>query len=173
MGELRLGLVGCGRLAERGYAPALARAAGVRLAAVADPVRTRCEAVGPGVPAFPSAGELLDARAADVLVLATPAASHLPDSRLAAAAGVPTLVEKPPAPTLQETTELAALDPPPWLALGLRTALGERFRGSPLVPSLALQLEAFARAARGEPERDLAKAVDGVRVMRTLECVTS
>jgi myo-inositol 2-dehydrogenase / D-chiro-inositol 1-dehydrogenase len=287
--ELRLGLVGCGRLAERGYVPAAARAVGVRLAAVADPVSARCAAVAPGVPSFPSAAELLAARAADLLVLATPPTSHLPDARLAASAGVPTLVEKPPAPTLHETAELAALDRPPWLAFnrrfdpalrplrelarrpgvldlrlvlhtrpgswrahevdlpvaldlgphavdlafwlsgaepdsvtgsvdgtrmtarielaggrgvahvscnanrpyrervtleaeaivlevsrgGLLTALADRFRGSPLVPSLVLQLEAFARAARGEQEPDLATAIDGVRVMGALECVTS
>jgi len=38
---LRLGLVGCGRLAELGYAPAAAAARGVEIVAVADPDRDR------------------------------------------------------------------------------------------------------------------------------------
>jgi predicted dehydrogenase len=281
---LRIGLIGCGRLAERGYVPALERAAGVELAAVADPVPARCATAAPGVRAFPGAAELLSARAADALVLATPAEAHLADARVAAAAGVPTLIEKPPASTLAETLELARLDPAPHFAFNrrfvpelarLRSALAgpgrvelalemstrsrswrsyvaaedvllnlgphlvdlarwlsgaeitsvsaavtdasasldveladgggraridcsegpyrERLtspagryatggplnalrlmlagasREHPLVPSLALQLAAFARALRGESEPDLARVHDGVAVMATLE----
>jgi hypothetical protein len=275
--EIRLGLIGCGVLAERGYLPALRRAQGVRLAAVADPVAKRCAHVAPDVPAFASAAELLGARAADVLVLATPSRMHLADARLAAGAGVRVLVEKPPAPTVRDTEALAALTPLPcvgfnrrfepelaelraaahaapsldirlllerrrgsWpshesadpLALDLGPHLvdlafwlsgaeaervtgssdGERmtmeiefrdgrgrarvecgdgrryrelvavrgigsarrgglrstFRESPLVPSLVRQLEAFARG-----HAQVATAVDGLRVMRALECVTS
>ena len=43
---LRLGLIGCGRLAELGYAPAIARLGEVELVAVADPDRERRDAVG-------------------------------------------------------------------------------------------------------------------------------
>jgi predicted dehydrogenase len=284
--ELRLGLVGCGRLAERGYVPAARLAQGVRLSAVADPVPERCAHAAPGVPHYRSAAELIDARAADLLVLATPARAHLPDARLAAKAGIPTLVEKPPAPTAREAAELAALDPQPWIGFnrrfepalralrqaaqdlawvdlsfllrarksswrsfevdddvvlnlgphvvdlafwisqaepervaarvdgqrvvfeigfgargaariecvgnrpylervelragngpvttyergGLRQGFLAVLRGSesPLVPSLARQLESLARAVRGSTERDLATASDGVRVMQTL-----
>ena len=284
MAQLRVGLVGCGRIAERGYAPALARVEGLRLAAVADPVAERCARVAPGVPSFRSAGSLLAAAAADVLVLATPADSHLADARLAAEAGIPVLVEKPPAATEEEAAELAAIDPSPWigfnrrfepglarlrdvgrhtsrleLSLDLRARrrswrayevdddvllnlgphlvdlalwisgedaevvsaylsadaaafelrLGEQGKAliacgegafrerlevraddtsaryergglvdaaralllraeSPLVPSLAAQLEAFGRAVRGAAEPDLATAADGLRVMGAL-----
>jgi predicted dehydrogenase len=108
---LRIGLIGCGRLAERGYVPALERAEGVELAAVADPVAGRCAGAAPGVPAFTSAAELLSAGAADGLVLATPAGVHLADAREAAAAGLPTLIEKPPTTTLDEALELERLAP--------------------------------------------------------------
>jgi predicted dehydrogenase len=282
--ELRLGLVGCGLIAERGYVPALSRARGVGLAAVADPVAERCAHIAPGVPAFASAAELMDAGVADALVLATPARAHLADAVVAAAAGVPVLVEKPPAPTADEAEELARLAPTPfigfnrrfepelrelraaaaaaasvdislvlrrrrsswpshegtdpvaldlgphvvdlafWLSgaeadrvsghadesrLSLRIefadgrgtatiecALGPSYRElvrvrglgsftrggllaafgsreSPLVGSLTRQLEAFARAIRGEGVPELATATDGLRVMRALECVTS
>lgn len=284
--ELRLGLIGCGRLAERGYVPAAGRARGLRLAAVADPVLERCRATAPGVARFSNAAELLASRSVDVLVLASPASAHLPDARLAAEAGVPTLVEKPPAETARQASELAALDPSPWIGFNrrfepavrdlrarardassvelwlvvrtrrsswrpyetddeilldlgthlvdlalwlsggqpagvearvatrrasLRLELAddrgwariecvgnrpyrERFEvrvagravaryerggirsfllgartGSPLVPSLVNQLEAFARAARGGTEPDLATAEDGLAVMQILE----
>jgi predicted dehydrogenase len=141
--ELRLGLIGCGRLAERGYVPAARLAQGIRLAAVADPVRTRCAQTAPSVPSYSSAAELIDARVADVLVLATPAHAHVPDARLAAQAGIPTLVEKPPAPTAHEAVELAGLDPPPWIGFNRRfdpgvTLLRRRLREAvPLELSLA------------------------------------
>jgi len=283
--EVRLGLIGCGLLAERGYGPAFRRAHGVQLAAVADPVRERCTAVAPGIPAFATAEQLLAAGAADALVLATPAAAHVEDARHASAARVPVLIEKPPAPTAGEAELLTALEPAPFIGFNrrfepelraLRTAvatardvelllvlhrrrsswrsyeradpvaldlgphlvdlalwlsgseparvsgrataeelhmeielagggvahiecaLGRRYRErvdarglgaftrggvrsawaarreSPLVASLALQLEAFARAVRGDGhDPDLATAADGLRVMRALECVTS
>jgi predicted dehydrogenase len=287
--NVRLGLIGCGLLAERGYAPAMRRARGVVLTAVADRVRERCVAVAPGVPAFATAADLVAANAVDALVLATPVAAHVADARLAAAAGLPALIEKPPAPTLGDAELLVALDPMPsvgfnrrfepelrrlrdmargldavdieltlqrrrrswpshessdpvaldlgphlvdlalWLtgaepaqvhgrssddeltieieladargrariscALGrryrehvavrgrqgsaafsrggIRSALAAR-RESPLITSLALQLEAFAAAVRGDGcDPDLATAVDGARVMRILQCVTS
>jgi len=118
--DLRLGLVGCGRLAERGWLPAVARTAGVRLAAVADPVRSRCERLAPGIPAYESAAELIAAGAADALVLATPASAHLADARLAANAGLAVLVEKPPAADAAEAEALAGLQPPPWIGFNRR-----------------------------------------------------
>ncbi|MFL5950533.1 MAG: Gfo/Idh/MocA family protein [Gaiellaceae bacterium] len=286
MADVRLGLIGCGLLAERGYVPAAQRAQGVRLAAVADTVAERCATAAPGVPAFSSAAELLAAGAADALVLATPASTHVADARRAAAAGVAALIEKPPAPSAIEAEALMALSPAPYIGFnrrfepalrelrdkaaragqvrlqlllhrrraswpsyesadpvaldlgphlvdlafwltggeaarvrgqagvdkleleieladgrgtahvecalgpryrervdvggvgsfrrgGLRSALAAR-RESPLVASLALQLESFARAARGDcVDADLATCADGVRVMRALECVTS
>ncbi|HVH23651.1 MAG TPA: Gfo/Idh/MocA family oxidoreductase [Pseudonocardia sp.] len=121
-GELRIGLVGGGRLAELGYLPALHAAHGVRLAAVAelDPGRRDRMAGLAGVPAHPDAAALLAAETVDALVIATPAAAHLADARLGAAAGLPTLVEKPPAVDLAEARELAALTPAPWIGFNRR-----------------------------------------------------
>ncbi len=115
-----MGLVGCGRLAERAYVHAVQRAEGVRLTAVADPVAARCERVAPGVRHFASAADLLAARAADILVLATPADAHVEDARRASEVGMPTLVEKPPARNGDEAAMLAALDPPPWIGFNRR-----------------------------------------------------
>ena len=43
--ELRVGLVGCGRIAERGYVPALVAGAGPEALVVATPPWTRATAV--------------------------------------------------------------------------------------------------------------------------------
>ncbi len=121
--DLRIGLVGCGRLAEVGYIPALRAAGGVRLVGLAevDPTRrTRVAALAGGVPEFPDAAALRGAVPVDGLVLATPAAAHLADARTAAAAGVAVLVEKPPAADRHQAAELAALDPAPWIGFNRR-----------------------------------------------------
>ena len=117
---LRLGLVGCGRIASAGYLPALERAPSWRLAAVADPDPVRRGAVGASVPGFPGLEELLAAGVVDAVVVASPPARHLADATLASAAGVPALVEKPPGLDLAEARALARLDPPPWLGLNRR-----------------------------------------------------
>lgn len=118
--ELRVGLVGCGRVAERGHVPALRRAKGLRLAAVADPELSRCAKLAPELPRYESAADLIADGAVDALVLATPAAAHLADARLAAEAGLPALVEKPPAATAEEAAAMAALDPAPWIGFNRR-----------------------------------------------------
>ena len=145
-GELRIGLIGGGRLAELGYLPALRAAHGVRLVALAelDPERReRMAALAGLATAYPNAAGLLAAEPVDALVIATPAGAHLPDARLAAAAGLPTLVEKPPAADLAAATELAGLVPTPRIGFnrrfvepvaGLRAAI-------PVGAEIGLQLE--------------------------------
>jgi predicted dehydrogenase len=127
---LRLGLVGCGRLAELGYLPALDLVGAVRLVAVADPDRIRRERVaghaGPGVRALRDAEALLAAVPVDALVLASPTAAHVADAAAAAEAGVTVLVEKPPAPDADGAAGLAALTPTPWVAFNRRFDPGAR-----------------------------------------------
>jgi predicted dehydrogenase len=72
------------------------------------------------VPSFGSAEELVAAGGVDAVVLASPAAAHLTDARVATAAGLPVLVEKPPAPDLGGAVELAALEPAPWIGFNRR-----------------------------------------------------
>lgn len=121
MSARAIGLVGCGRLAQVGYLPALRAAEGLRLVAVADPAPPRrAEVAGQRVPAFATAAELLEATAVDGLVLATPASAHLADARRAAAVGVTALVEKPPAPDAADAAALAALTPAPRVGFNRR-----------------------------------------------------
>lgn len=152
-----IGLVGCGRIAERGYVRALEQARGIRLAAVADPVASRCANAAPGVPAFRSAAELVAAAAVDALVLATPAPAHLADARIASAAGLSVLIEKPPASTLQEARALAALTPAPWMAFNRRfePALARLRATIPPHDPLELELDLRSRRRSWRPyERD-------------------
>lgn len=125
MTDLAVGLVGCGRLAEEGYVPALRAASGLRLVAVADPdPERRARVAGQAGEAHPVAA-LHDAAAViahgvDALVLATPVTAHLADARLAAGAGVPALVEKPPAADTAGAVELARLRPAPHVGFNRR-----------------------------------------------------
>lgn len=114
---VRVGLVGCGRLAEAGYLPAFAATEHARLVAVADPDAARRDHVAGlaglagAVLAFPDARSLLDAVDLDAVVIASPARHHVDDAALAVAAGAAVLVEKPPAPDLDGAARLAALGP--------------------------------------------------------------
>jgi predicted dehydrogenase len=53
-------------------------------------------------------------------VIATPPGSHVAAAKAAAAAGLPSLVEKPPATDDAQARLLAALDPAPWIGFNRR-----------------------------------------------------
>jgi predicted dehydrogenase len=125
---VRIGVVGCGRLVERGYVPAARRAADVELAAVADPIAERCRQVAPDIKAFESVEALLAGCDVDAIVIATPPEAHLAPARVATSAGVPTLVEKPPAAGVDDALALAALPSPPWIGFNRRFLPGLRER---------------------------------------------
>lgn len=159
---MRLGIAGCGRIAERGYVPAALAAGGVTIAGFADPDRVRLQQCAaqweresgeePGT--FANAYELLRAVPIDLLVVAAPATHHLALAEEAAAAGVCALVEKPPAPDLATAEKLAALDPAPFLAFNRRFLHGHELRDAiPAEGWLELDLELrFRRDAWGAHE---------------------
>jgi myo-inositol 2-dehydrogenase/D-chiro-inositol 1-dehydrogenase len=93
---------------------------GVRLTALADPEPSRCPSGDPAVHIHPSAAVLIEAGGIDAVILATPASTRVADSGRAAAAGLPCLVEKPPAPDLRGALELAALERSPWVGFNRR-----------------------------------------------------
>jgi predicted dehydrogenase len=154
---MRLGVAGCGRIAERGYIPAALGAEGITIAGLADPDagrRGKCAELWAGggagkAPAFAGAAELLAAVPIDLLVVAAPAARHVALAEEAARAGVRSLVEKPPAPDLDEAQRLAALDPQPFVAFNRRFLQGHELRGA--VPAEGwLELDLELRFRRGE-----------------------
>jgi predicted dehydrogenase len=135
---MRIGIAGCGRIAERGYVPAALGVDGVEIAGLADPDEGRrrqslelCTRDGGEVAAFASVEELLRSTPLDLLVVAAPAAHHHALAEEAAATGVRSLVEKPPAPDLAEARALAELDPQPLLAFNRRF-----LQGAELLPAI-------------------------------------
>jgi predicted dehydrogenase len=172
---LRLGIAGCGRIVERGYVPAALAGSAVTVAAFADPDRERldhCRELwargGEEAAGFARVASLLEAEPIDLLVVAAPAERHLPLAEEAAAVGVPSLVEKPPAPDLAGAERLAALDPQPFLAFNRRFLQGNELRGAiPAAGWLQLDLELrFRRDAWGAHQaRDEALLDAGIHLI--------
>jgi predicted dehydrogenase len=102
---LRAGLVGLGRMG-RHHARILRRLDGVTLAAAADPAGDPYRAAD-GIPVLNGIDELL-AAGIDYAVLACPTSLHEQLGARLAAAGMPTLIEKPLAPGAAGARRLAA-----------------------------------------------------------------
>ena len=140
---LRLGIVGCGRIAERGYLPALRGLPGIRLAAVADsdPARAAGFPAG-GASRFAAVGPMLAAGEVEALLIATPAGDHVASASIAAEAGVPCLIEKPPAPDLAGALCIARLDPLSAIGFNRRFLQGRELAATvPAEGWLELELE--------------------------------
>lgn len=109
---LRLGLIGCGRAAERLWIPAFRALPEARLTAVVDPRAERRALIareGSAERALERADELFAAGEVDAVVVATPPETHSAIARLGLEAGVPLLVEKPLATTVADAAAVAAL----------------------------------------------------------------
>lgn len=102
---IRIGIVGCGRIAKR-HADLLGnkQIAGAELAAVCDIVPERAQAFGQkyGVPSFTSLSEMLSQADFDAVAVLTPSGSHAAVSIEAASAKRHVIVEKPMALTLED-----------------------------------------------------------------------
>lgn len=153
---VRIGLIGCGRLAEAGYVPALALVPGTVLAALADPDHARrgklAALVGGTIPTFPTAGALIDGADVHAVVLASPAATHVEHAARATAAGLAVLVEKPPAPDGAGAARLAALGPGVWVGFNRRfdPGIAEVRSATPPTGGVDLELEIhYHRASWG------------------------
>src|SRR5580692_7317462 len=100
--DLRLAIVGFGKIATTRHLPAIASTPGVALAAIADPRTTQAD-----VPHFASLDALLrDGPAIDAVVLCTPPQVRTAQARLALAAGKHVMLEKPPGATVSEIAPL-------------------------------------------------------------------
>ena len=172
---MRLGIAGCGRIAERGYLPAALAAEGVTIAAFADPNQERLDGClrlwrecGEEAGGFADLGELLATEPIDLLVVAAPLDLHVPLAAQAAAAGVRSLVEKPPASDLPGALRLAELEPEPVLAFNRRFLQGTELRDSiPAEGWIELDLELrFKQGAWGAHEvRDEALLDAGIHLI--------
>jgi len=120
---LRLGIVGCGKVVERGHLPALSGMKDFRLTAVADPVLVRPGLVA-GVPGYPGLADMLESERLDAVLVCTPPELHLEHAQACAAAGIQALVEKPPGGNAEDARTLAALRPEPAIGFNRRFARG-------------------------------------------------
>lgn len=102
---VRIGVIGAGRMGRR-HADFVSRSRSSVVTAVADPM-TSALADELGVRSFTDHRELLGSGLVDAVIIANPNALHVQTALDAVAAGVPTLLEKPVATSLDEALELA------------------------------------------------------------------
>ncbi|MGB7178658.1 MAG: Gfo/Idh/MocA family oxidoreductase [Xanthobacteraceae bacterium] len=107
-GTLRVGVVGVGVMGSN-HARVLAEMPGVKLVGVADPDRARCDQVAGrlGCAAFTDVEELLQ-HGDDAVTIAAPTHLHRDIAIDCAARGIHILVEKPIAPTVEESRAIVA-----------------------------------------------------------------
>lgn len=108
-GRLGIGLLGCGDIAVRNAAAAVA-APNTSLVACFDPVTALAEDVAAtyGCESAPAAEALFERKDVDAIFLSVPHHLHAPLAMEAAAAGKHVIVEKPPANDLRSAVEMAA-----------------------------------------------------------------
>jgi len=109
MTEIRVALVGCGRIAKN-HVEALRQTDGMTLSAVCDVIADRAEAVGvaEGVPWFTSYEQMLADAPCDAVVICTPSGLHPQHGITAARAGKHVISEKPMAITLSAADALVS-----------------------------------------------------------------
>ena len=112
-GDLRLGLVGLGKIARDQHLPAIAATPGMALVAVASR-----NAAAEGLACYPDLAAMLDAQPdLDAVILCQPPQARYAAARMALLAGKHVFMEKPPGATLSEVEALVALARTQGLAL--------------------------------------------------------
>jgi predicted dehydrogenase len=102
---LRVGVIGCGRIAQEVHLPVLAGLSDVQVVALADPDPTCSEAVrryAPLAKTYRGGLELLEHRGLDCVVIAAPTQLHAPLAANAMRRGLHVYLEKPIGTTLEE-----------------------------------------------------------------------
>ena len=150
---VRIGLVGCGRLAEMGYVRAFHEAAGVALVGVADINQSRCHDIAPQVPAYDGIQAMILAGKIEALIIATPTRCHLADAQRAGQEHLPTLLEKPPGVDVSQAQALLNLTPQPWIAFNRRfdPEIIHMKNGLPSEGELCMKLELHYRRKSWNP----------------------
>lgn len=131
MNSVRLGVIGCGKVACRIHLPALRRVRGAKVVAVADPVPARLAEgaqLAGGVAAFADWKELLRQDTVDAALICTPSALHAECALAALAARKHVYVEKPLASNLSQAESVLRA----WEPAGLVGMSGFNYRHHPI-----------------------------------------
>lgn len=150
---LRIGILGCGRIAGYFHAPILGSIAGAAVTALADPVpenRARVAGHAPGAVHYADWRLPIALGQIDAAVVCLPPALHAEAAVAAFGAGCHVYVEKPLSLTMDEGRAMAAA----WRAAGTVGMIGLNYRFHPLVA------DARRRIAASE--------IGAVRAVRTL-----
>lgn len=135
-----IAVAGAGLIGRR-HVAAIEAAAGVRLAAIADPDPAAREfAAQHGVPWFASLSEVIAGGQADGVVLATPNPMHADNALACIAAGLPVLVEKPLAADAIAAERLVVAAG----AADVPVLVGHHRRHNPLIRRARAEIEAGA-----------------------------
>lgn len=144
---LRLGLIGCGGIAEQVYLRILPRLRDARVLAVADvdPARRAAACVRlRGAEAYSEPYDLIDRATVDAVIVATPTHLHAPIAVAALERGLHVYVEKPLAASLGDGARVLAA----WRRAGTVGMIGFNARFNPL----HMRLRELIRSGRaGEP----------------------
>jgi len=126
---VRLAVVGAGIMGRR-HLEAVAETPACQAVAVADPTPAgQAEAGRWNLPCFDDLDALLDGTAVDGVVIATPNALHVPQALVCIDHGLPVLVEKPVADTVDAGQALAEASE----AAGIPVLVGHHRRHSPII----------------------------------------
>jgi predicted dehydrogenase len=109
---LRIGLLGCGTIAQFAHLPALERAVGVEMKAICDGREDLLNAIGArfaGTRLYTDCGEFLQDDGIDAVLIAVPDVLHVPLATQALRAGKHVLVEKPLGSNSSECERLCEL----------------------------------------------------------------
>jgi len=109
---VRIGVMGCGVVSDYGHLPAINDTPGIELVSLFDPDPNRVNTLGeryPHAARFTSVRSFFDDSAMDVVLVASPAPTHLANVKLAAEYGLQVLCEKPLAMTEKDAEEMVAL----------------------------------------------------------------
>jgi predicted dehydrogenase len=130
MSVLRIGVLGCGRIARAIHLPVLGRVPRARVVALAEPDPANRSAAGmlaPAASAFGDFHELIASRTVDAVVICLPPHLHAPSAIAAFDAGLHVYLEKPLAPSTAEAVPVIEA----WRRAGTVGMLGFNFRFHP------------------------------------------
>lgn len=123
MEQVRIGVIGCGSVAQIAHLPAIARLTTLRLGGLQSRTRASAELVSAqwgGVPVFDTVDELVTSGAVDAVIIASPNKFHFDHAATALRAGLHVYIEKPMTSTNTQAWELVRLA----RAGGLRLTVG-------------------------------------------------